>query len=109
VKQSGAAFTKCFYNSSTIFLQFFYDYSLRAFTVFSAQNPSQPQQGKSFPEFGMHQILLQFFHKIAIESWFPYEAKQPAGNNCGKIVERFGGPSSGSAAGKDCGRIVEEL
>jgi hypothetical protein len=69
---SGAAFTKYFHNSSTIFLRFFYDYSLRAFTVFSARNPSQPQQGKSFPEFGMHQILLQFFHKIAVESLFPY-------------------------------------
>jgi hypothetical protein len=68
----GAAFTKCFYNSSTIFLRFFYDYSLRAFTVFSAQNPSQTQQRKSFPEFGMHQILLQLFHKIAVESLFPY-------------------------------------
>jgi hypothetical protein len=72
VWKSGAAFTKCFYNSYTIFLRFFYDYSLRAFTVFSARNPSQPQQGKSFPEFGMHQILLQFFHKIAIESLFPH-------------------------------------
>jgi hypothetical protein len=60
-KRPGAAFTKCFYN-----------YSLRAFTVFSAQNPSQPQQGKSFPEFGMHQIFLQFFHKMAVESLFPY-------------------------------------
>jgi hypothetical protein len=59
---------ECFYNSSTIFLQFFYDYSLRAFTVFSARNPSQPEQGKSFPEYGMHQILLQFFYEIAVES-----------------------------------------
>jgi hypothetical protein len=72
VRRPGAAFTKCFYNSSMIFLRFFYDNSLRAFTVFSAQNPSQLQQGKSFPEFGMHQILLQFFHKIAVESLFPY-------------------------------------
>jgi hypothetical protein len=65
-------FLQFFYDFSTIFLRFFYDYSLRAFTVFSAQNPSQPQQGKSFPEFGMHQIFLQFFHKIAVESLFPY-------------------------------------
>jgi hypothetical protein len=40
---AGAAFTKCFYNSSPIFLRFFYDYSPRAFSGFSALNPSQPQ------------------------------------------------------------------
>jgi hypothetical protein len=39
----GAAFTKCFSNSSPIFPQFFYDYSPRAFSGFSALNPSQPQ------------------------------------------------------------------
>jgi hypothetical protein len=59
-------------NFSTIFLQFFYDYSPRAFPGFSAQNPSQPQQGKSFSEFGMHQILLQFFPKILVETLFPH-------------------------------------
>jgi hypothetical protein len=68
----GAAFTKYFYNSSTIILQFFYDFSPRAFPSFSARNPSQPQKEKSFIKFGMHQILLQFFHKIAVETLFPY-------------------------------------
>jgi hypothetical protein len=41
--RTGAAFTKCFYNSSPIFLLFFYDYSPRAFSGFFALNPSQPQ------------------------------------------------------------------
>jgi hypothetical protein len=49
-------------NSSTILLGLFYDFSTiippRAFPCFYAQNPSQPQKGKSFPEFGMQQILL---------------------------------------------------
>jgi hypothetical protein len=27
---------------------------------------------KSFPEFGIHQILLQFFPKILVESLFPH-------------------------------------
>jgi hypothetical protein len=39
----GAAFTKCFYNSSTLLLRLFYNYSLRSFSSFSAENPSQPQ------------------------------------------------------------------
>jgi hypothetical protein len=39
----GAAFTKYFHNSSTIFLRLFYDFSPPAFPGFSAQNPSQPQ------------------------------------------------------------------
>jgi hypothetical protein len=90
VHTSGAAFTKCFHNSSTIFLRFFYDYSLRAYTVFSAQKPSQPQQGKSFPEFGMHQNLLQFF---------PARANGGAGKNCRKILRAL----------VRRGRIVEKL
>jgi hypothetical protein len=38
-KYAGTAFTKYLYNSSTIILRFFYDYSPRAFPCFYARDP----------------------------------------------------------------------
>jgi hypothetical protein len=98
-----------FHNSSTILLQFFYDYSTvrffpaRIYMLLREKTLSvtirnilpriwySPNPSTILPQNCRNLFCLPHYVKL---------------NNCEIIVERFCGPSSGNAAGKNCGRIV---